>query len=495
MELASPDNQAVVFEVTATGFLGAKSVVLRAARLSFYPGHTRVLPLFLDRACKGATGDPCTKTIDIDVNTLQPYDPKKPILSLLDAGVDSQGAADGHGSEMGGGELGADVRPIDDAAPEPSVADAPGTAAAADGPIPGPDAGADIPLDLPLGHDVASDVASYPDWSDLLSLADATVLGLDAIATCELSSDACPRLGDGAADSPVVILDVGRDVPGDALEGGDVLPDAGADLALQVDLGQDLAVPDGPSVCILPMTTCTGACIDPRTSLGNCGGCGQACSSKDGTPSCAAGACSMSSCSSGFLNCSADENASRDGCETNGNTDSANCGRCGNPCSSKVCRNQTCLATARYGNTGPGIDISAFEAGYLAGTQVYIPGASTVTGFGVVFYNLTASASMYLGLYTDVTGNPGHLVATVSAPALVAPGGKEIGVAPPVDVPAGTYWILGVWDVLASFSTNVTTTVTWRYASYPFGTLPTTAPTSMTPISLPPPNVYVIVAQ
>ena len=45
------------------------------------------------------------------------------------------------------------------------------------------------------------------------------------------------------------------------------------------------------------------------------------------SPPCSGGACSIS-CSSGWTDCSADENASRDGCETNTDADEANCGDC-----------------------------------------------------------------------------------------------------------------------------------------------------------------------
>jgi hypothetical protein len=108
----------------------------------------------------------------------------------------------------------------------------------------------------------------------------------------------------------------------------------------------------------------------------------------------------------------------------------------------------------------------------------------------------TASSKMYLGLYEDVTGKPGNLVATTqTSPTLVAPGGQELAVNPPVDVIKGTYWILGEWEVLATFASNTTTTVTWKYAAYDFGALPATAPTSMSTLSLAPPNLYVIVAQ
>jgi len=102
---------------------------------------------------------------------------------------------------------------------------------------------------------------------------------------------------------------------------------------------------------------------------------------------------------------------------------------------------------------------------------------------------------MYLGLYRDVAGKPADLVATAVGPTNVTPGGQELSVAPPVDVLAGTYWILGVWKTLATFASQSTTPVNWVYTSYPFAALPSTAPTSMTQTSLPPPNLYVIVAQ
>jgi hypothetical protein len=119
-----------------------------------------------------------------------------------------------------------------------------------------------------------------------------------------------------------------------------------------------------------------------------------------------------------------------------------------------------------------------------------------VTGLGVVLYGGASARHMYLGLYKDVAGIPGDLVATVSTSTLVAPGGQELSVAPPVDVVASTYWILGVWDGTAFFATtSLTASVTWRYSAYSFGPLPSTAPTSMGTINAPPPNLYVIVAQ
>jgi hypothetical protein len=473
MELVSPDNKGVAFAVVATGLLNTTPVVAHAANLFFDPGHTRVLMLRLDHACKGATSGPCTQPIDVNVNNLPEYDPAKP-FTAPDGSSSPQSAPDGSRAETGSIDLVAEARPMDDAAPD--TQDAPQSVdAAADNLV--PDAGTEMPADAPLGFEASPDAPSDP------GIPDNVVVFRDGAVV------------DGAVDS-VPVLDTGSEARGETPDTRDASSDPPADLTAPADSGRDLEVPDSASACVLPMTTCTGVCIDPQTSIGNCGGCGRACGSQNGTPTCSASACSMVSCSPGFLNCSADENTSRDGCETNGNTDSAHCGRCGNPCTSKVCRNQTCLATARYGNTGPGTDISAFTQDFLAGIQIYIPNASVVTGLGAVLYDATGSCNMYLGLYQDVAGNPGKLIATVTVPALVAPGGKELSVAPPVDVPAGTYWILGVWDKLASFATNsTTTTVIWRSAAYPYGALPSTAPLTMTPISAAPPNLYVIVAQ
>jgi hypothetical protein len=314
------------------------------------------------------------------------------------------------------------------------------------------------------------------------------------------------------------------------------------------------ACPNGQScsgntcACAPPMTTCSGSCLNPQTDASNCGGCGQACSASNGTSTCTTGACSMASCAAGYLDCSASENVSRDGCEThaavdvsncgqcgktcpsdwanatptctgsvcghqcaapwencdsntangceaNLNTDALNCGHCGNPCSSTVCRSQTCLTTARYGNTGAGTSTVNFGQDTLAGIQIYVPNPSVLTGLGVVLYGATASRNMVLGLYRDVAGNPADLVAS-AGPALVTPGGKEVAVAPSaVDLVAGNYWLLGVWDGTASFAANSTATVVWRYAARPYGALPSTAPTGMGSANAVAANLYVVVAQ
>jgi len=71
---------------------------------------------------------------------------------------------------------------------------------------------------------------------------------------------------------------------------------------------------------------------DNSRDILSCGGCGTVCSVANGTPRCSAGACTISSCSSGFSDC---DRAYATGCEyTNSGfpTDEANCGSCGRIC-------------------------------------------------------------------------------------------------------------------------------------------------------------------
>ena len=73
-----------------------------------------------------------------------------------------------------------------------------------------------------------------------------------------------------------------------------------------------------------------GCEVNTNTSTANCGGCGNTCSIANGTPSCAGGSCNVGSCNGGFANCNGNPG---DGCEVNTNTSTANCGGCGNACS------------------------------------------------------------------------------------------------------------------------------------------------------------------
>jgi len=462
-ELVSPDDKALAFDIAAAGYFDSSLVVSQSAHLSFAPSHSRVLMLFLARACeqvrcaadKTCSDGVCGQPVAIDVNSLPEYDSKSPWVAP-DAGVVR--IADGGGVEARSAEGGAEA---------------------------------------------AGDVAQRPDSAD----------GLEVPVPRDAEAD---TLAD-AIDLPLYPADVPPDVPSDLIAPSD--PGVRPDVAFPVDAldapsgaetGRDLPpampdlqVPDVPTADSATVEASfdvsTGGCnatSNTETDPANCGACGQTCSSNNGAPACAAGGCSMASCAPGYLDCSGDENTSRNGCETHGAVDPNNCGHCKNVCTSKVCRAETCLATALYGNTGAGVSSVNFTGNYLAGIQVYVPSASVVTGLGVVLFGATTSRNMYLGLYSDVAGNPAALIATLAGPVAVSNGGQPFDVSPaPVDIAQGNYWLLGVWDGTASFASNTGTTVTWRYAARSMGPLPSTAPTSMASTPLAPPNLYLIVAQ
>ncbi len=73
----------------------------------------------------------------------------------------------------------------------------------------------------------------------------------------------------------------------------------------------------------------SNACeTDITTDLGHCGGCGTACSTAHGTPSCTNGVCAIA-CDAGFDNC---DGSVENGCESDLSTDAAHCGSCAAAC-------------------------------------------------------------------------------------------------------------------------------------------------------------------
>ena len=101
--------------------------------------------------------------------------------------------------------------------------------------------------------------------------------------------------------------------------------------------------------CLLPWIDCDGSdgCeINGSTDVTNCGGCGQSCSTNNVINlSCNTGAC-VGDCLHGYADCN--NNLRGDGCETNTNSDPANCGGCGLVCSSNHLESTTC----KYGACG-----------------------------------------------------------------------------------------------------------------------------------------------
>jgi hypothetical protein len=105
----------------------------------------------------------------------------------------------------------------------------------------------------------------------------------------------------------------------------------------------------GASVCEPGTGNCDGrgdTCeADLESDPLHCGRCGGECTVFRGTPRCDEGTCGVRSCEDGYANCnaSAADGGYVDGCETNTDDDSMNCGRCGVACASdRACVEGTC---------------------------------------------------------------------------------------------------------------------------------------------------------
>jgi len=86
-----------------------------------------------------------------------------------------------------------------------------------------------------------------------------------------------------------------------------------------------------------------GCEVDTRSNTGNCGRCGNACSSANASSVCSAGVCGIGACNAGFANC--DGNAAN-GCEVDTRSNTGNCGRCGVVCAAPVGGSATCTGSA-----------------------------------------------------------------------------------------------------------------------------------------------------
>ncbi|HQM10806.1 MAG TPA: hypothetical protein PK140_15495 [Polyangiaceae bacterium] len=95
-----------------------------------------------------------------------------------------------------------------------------------------------------------------------------------------------------------------------------------------------------------------GCETNTQSSPNHCGGCGQTCSNNHiSNPTCTNGVCS-GACTTGWADC--DSNKLTNGCETNTNTSVDNCGGCGNACSgnnipSRSCANGVCNGSCASG--------------------------------------------------------------------------------------------------------------------------------------------------
>ena len=78
------------------------------------------------------------------------------------------------------------------------------------------------------------------------------------------------------------------------------------------------------------LITPIGVCVDLDTDTGNCGSCGNACAAVDnGVPSCSAGTCAIGSCNTDYGDC---DGQYGNGCEIDVRITTDSCGFCGNTC-------------------------------------------------------------------------------------------------------------------------------------------------------------------
>jgi hypothetical protein len=97
---------------------------------------------------------------------------------------------------------------------------------------------------------------------------------------------------------------------------------------------------------------CGGKCSNVAMDLNNCGLCGNACAGKNATWSCAAGMCGVTGCSQGFGDCNG---SAADGCEASLVGDPSNCSKCGMKCSA-----QNATPSCTMGVCGIGMCMAGF---------------------------------------------------------------------------------------------------------------------------------------
>ncbi len=103
--------------------------------------------------------------------------------------------------------------------------------------------------------------------------------------------------------------------------------------------------------CPSGQSCCAGACLRTADDPMHCGSCDRACAVPNAAPSCAAGACGVAACSTGFGDC---DMAAANGCETDLTSSLAHCGRCGQACAAganatAACMGGTCRSTCNAG--------------------------------------------------------------------------------------------------------------------------------------------------
>ena len=100
-----------------------------------------------------------------------------------------------------------------------------------------------------------------------------------------------------------------------------------------------------------------------------------------------------------------------------------------------------------------------------------VPQASTLDAFALIA--VTSGYQVQMALYTDNNGQPDSLFASSAITTVTGSGVLELDVTDQ-SLPAGTYWIMGVFSSQASISFTTSTSATVKYRVLGFGSsLPT----------------------
>ncbi len=100
--------------------------------------------------------------------------------------------------------------------------------------------------------------------------------------------------------------------------------------------------------CSGGLTDCSGGCFDIQIDVRHCGECDLPCAVPNAINGCQGGSCTVSGCETGFADCN---ELPVDGCEIDIKTDPDHCGECGQVCSGfpnavPICRNGACAMGA-----------------------------------------------------------------------------------------------------------------------------------------------------
>jgi len=131
---------------------------------------------------------------------------------------------------------------------------------------------------------------------------------------------------------------------------------------------------------------------------------------------------------------------------------------------------------ARYGNTQMLPTPGPFSPNILVGMPIVVPASGKLRKLG--FLSAGAGPSIKIGIYADVGGNPGALVAQMPATAILQ-GRNEVPLATPVNLAAGTYWFMAVYSASGTvyFQGNVGAGAVVKDVALPFANeLPATFP-------------------